>query len=246
MTFKVPSNLSHSVIFPGMEVRLTSLQFPGSSFFPSLKMAAIVPFFLSPGSLPDSHDSSNMVEGGLATTSASPFGTLGWMLSCSIDLYTLRLTRQSQTCSSLTVGWGFCSLEPCLEWEDRNPGFGTDFCASFELSFRSVNVVCSICNMKKQSFFLGLGQQMRKVNQVPSAKKNCAEHLLHHEILMGRRAELFLIPVPPSTADPACDLIQFCKAPYSLGFGMQYVKWIIDNAGIPLLMIQLYIVSLLL
>jgi len=65
------------MIFPGTDVRLTSL----GPFLPFLKMERIFPFFQSPRTSPDSHDFSNMVERGLATTSAHSFRSLGCILS---------------------------------------------------------------------------------------------------------------------------------------------------------------------
>ena len=38
-----------------------------------LNLAVMFPFFQSPGTVPDNHDFSNMIENGLATTSASSF-----------------------------------------------------------------------------------------------------------------------------------------------------------------------------
>jgi len=43
------------MIFPGTEMRLTDLQFPGSSFLLFLKVGVMFPFFQSLGVLPDSH-----------------------------------------------------------------------------------------------------------------------------------------------------------------------------------------------
>ena len=48
---------------------------------------------------------SNMMESGLTTISASSFRTLGCMSSSSIDVDIFSYVRQSCTCSSLTV-WG--------------------------------------------------------------------------------------------------------------------------------------------
>ena len=44
------------MIFPGTDVRLVGLWFPGSSFLPFLKMGVMFLFFQSPGTSPDSHD----------------------------------------------------------------------------------------------------------------------------------------------------------------------------------------------
>jgi len=60
-----------SIILPGTEVRLTGLQFPGSSFFPFLKMGVMFPLLQAVGTSPDYQDLSNMMEIVLTTSSAS-------------------------------------------------------------------------------------------------------------------------------------------------------------------------------
>jgi len=66
----------HFTTFPGTEVRLTGLLFPGSSFLPFLKMGVIFPLFPLSGDF-DTYDFSDMTESGSAATSASSFRTLG-------------------------------------------------------------------------------------------------------------------------------------------------------------------------
>jgi len=100
----IASRRISSTIFPGTEVRLTGQWFPGSCFLPILKMGTIFPFFQSPGASPDCHDRSNIMESGLATTSANSLRTLGCILAAPIDLCMYRLLRWSQTWSSLKVG----------------------------------------------------------------------------------------------------------------------------------------------
>jgi len=92
------------LIFPGTEVRLTGQEFPGSSFLPFLKMGTMFPFFQSPGTSPDCHNLSNIVESDMAMTSGNSLRTLGSILSGPIDLCMFRFLRWSQIWSSLTVG----------------------------------------------------------------------------------------------------------------------------------------------
>jgi len=75
-----------SLIFPGTDVRLTSLW--GCSFLPFLNGRVMPSLFQSQGALPDSHNFSNMMESGLATTSASSFRSLECMSSGPIELNT--------------------------------------------------------------------------------------------------------------------------------------------------------------
>ena len=56
---------------------------------PFLENVCDVPFFQSLGTLPDSHDFSNMMESGFAATSATSFRTL----EHPIDLYILILIK---------------------------------------------------------------------------------------------------------------------------------------------------------
>jgi len=69
--FEVTSRMSCSIFFPGMEVRLTGLQFPGSSLFPLLKIGVTLAFLQSPGTSPVLHDLSKMMESGLACKSCN-------------------------------------------------------------------------------------------------------------------------------------------------------------------------------
>lgn len=61
-----------SMILPDTEMGLTNQQFPGSSFLHTLKMDTMFSFFQS---LWISHDFSNVMESGLATTSVSSIRT---------------------------------------------------------------------------------------------------------------------------------------------------------------------------
>ena len=61
-------------------------------------------FFQSRGTSPENHDFSNMMESGLASTSAISFRTQGWISPGPMDLHTFNFIRRSQTCSTLTVG----------------------------------------------------------------------------------------------------------------------------------------------
>jgi len=83
------------MIFPGTEVMLTDREFPWSSFLPFLKMGKMFPIFQSTGTLPDYHDLSNIMESGLATTSANSLRTLGCISSGPTDLSTFRFSRWS-------------------------------------------------------------------------------------------------------------------------------------------------------
>lgn len=89
------------MIFSGVNVRLTVLQLPTSSFFPFYRN---VSFFQILWTLPDSHDFSDMMESVLATMSASFFRTLRCMLFCPTDSCTFSIITRSWTCSLLTVG----------------------------------------------------------------------------------------------------------------------------------------------
>lgn len=60
------------MILPDTEMGLTNQQFPGSSFLHTLKMDTMFSFFQS---LWISHDFSNVMESGLATTSVSSIRT---------------------------------------------------------------------------------------------------------------------------------------------------------------------------
>ena len=69
------------MVFQGIEVSLTSLHFPGSSFLPFLQMATMLAFFQSLGTSPDSQDFSKMMVSSSATASASSLHTnssRGW------------------------------------------------------------------------------------------------------------------------------------------------------------------------
>lgn len=99
----ISSRRIYSMIFPGIEVRLTGLYFPGSFFLPFLKMGVMFPFFQSLGTFPDSQDFSNMMESILATMSISSLRTLGCMSSSPMGLYTFSIMRQTQSCSALTM-----------------------------------------------------------------------------------------------------------------------------------------------
>lgn len=61
------------MIFQGTDVRLTSLQFKSSSI-PFIKMEAMFSFFQALETSPDSNNFLNMMQSGLATTSAIPSG----------------------------------------------------------------------------------------------------------------------------------------------------------------------------
>ena len=103
MSLNVASRSICSVIFPGTDVKLTGLVFPGSFYFPFLKIRVTFTFFLPPGTSPDSHNFSNTMESGLLATSVSSFSTLVCISSSLTDLFTFRLMGLSQTCSALTV-----------------------------------------------------------------------------------------------------------------------------------------------
>ena len=72
------------MIFPGTEVRLIGRQFPRSSFPPFLKIGALFLFFQPPGTSPDCHVFSNIMESGLATTSANSLQTPGCTLESRV------------------------------------------------------------------------------------------------------------------------------------------------------------------
>ena len=86
---------------------------PCPAFYSVLVMAAVLPFFQSPGTSPECRDFSNIMEGGLETTSATSLRTLGCISSGPMDWCMFRFLRWSRTWSSLTVG-GLCSPCPCL------------------------------------------------------------------------------------------------------------------------------------
>jgi len=75
------------MIFPGTEVEAHQPVVPRVILYPFLKNG--FPFFQSSGTSPDSHDFSNMMKSGSATTSAISLRTLGWIWSGLMDLYTL-------------------------------------------------------------------------------------------------------------------------------------------------------------
>lgn len=64
----------------------------------------MLPFLQLLGTSPGSHDLSNMIESGLATTSPASLRTLGCTLSGPITLYADSLVRCSQTCCALSSG----------------------------------------------------------------------------------------------------------------------------------------------
>ena len=67
------------------------------------------PFFRSPGTSSDLHDFPDIMESGLATTSASSLRTLGCIPSGPRDLWMFRFLRWSWTRSSLTLELCSCS-----------------------------------------------------------------------------------------------------------------------------------------
>ena len=71
------SRISCSITFPGMEVRLTGLLFPGSSLLPFLKTGVTLAFLQFSGTSPVLQDLSKMMESGSAMTSASSLSTRG-------------------------------------------------------------------------------------------------------------------------------------------------------------------------
>lgn len=72
------------------------------------------PFFQCPGTSPDRHEFSSIMECGLAAALANSFGTLGFILSVSMDFWTFRFLSGHNP--NLLLQWvGFCSLNPCLE-----------------------------------------------------------------------------------------------------------------------------------
>ena len=85
------------MILPGTEVRLTSLFYPGSSFFPFLKMGVKFPLFQSVTASPNCHNLSHTMDGGLATSSVSSLRTQGWISLGRVDSCTFRFFRCSQT-----------------------------------------------------------------------------------------------------------------------------------------------------
>jgi len=66
----ISSRRFSSIIYLGADTRLIGLSFPRTLFLSFLKMSEIL-FFHSPGSWPNNHDISNMMESSLAITSAS-------------------------------------------------------------------------------------------------------------------------------------------------------------------------------
>ena len=103
-----------SMILLGTEGRLTALYFPGSSFLPFLKMGVMFPLFQSVGTSLDCNDFSNMMDSGLATSSASWLGTRGCTSSGRMDLCTCRFLRWSQTRSSPYSGLCFILPVPAF------------------------------------------------------------------------------------------------------------------------------------
>lgn len=72
------------------------------------------PFFQCPGTSPDRHEFSSIMECGLAAALANSFGTLGFILSVSMDFWTFRFLSGHKP--NLLLQWeGICSLNPCLE-----------------------------------------------------------------------------------------------------------------------------------
>jgi len=82
-------------------------------------MGVMLPLLQSVGSSPDHHELSNMMESGLATSSASSLRTHGCISSGPMDLCTFKFLRKSQNWSSPLVGsssfsqslaFAFCNL----------------------------------------------------------------------------------------------------------------------------------------
>jgi len=88
MCLRIASRRICSMTFPGTEVRLA-----GQSFLLFLKMGTMFPFSHSPGTSPDSHDLSNIMESGLGTASASSLRTPGCISSGPTDLCMFRFLR---------------------------------------------------------------------------------------------------------------------------------------------------------
>ena len=88
------------MILPATEMRLTVLQFPGSSFLPFLRMGVMFLLFQSVGTSTDSHGLSFMMDSTLAISSSSSLRRHGWFLWVPIDFCTFKFFRWSQTWSS--------------------------------------------------------------------------------------------------------------------------------------------------
>ena len=115
-------------LFPGLEVRLTTLSFPGiSSSLPILRIALTFAFFQSS----DQHDLLKIIKRGLAMTLASSLRTHGCIPSgpmhlCLSKLFKCSLTRPSSTKDKssllqafLPVSWGQGLLKVGLSSKDQ-------------------------------------------------------------------------------------------------------------------------------
>jgi len=108
-------------MFPGTEVRLMGLLFPGSSFKPFLRMGVAVTFFQFSGMSPRLHDFSKFMESGLPTTSDSSLNVLGWIFSGPIDLQLSSSYNSSHTNSSFNDGGSVFVSTKILVPKARNP-----------------------------------------------------------------------------------------------------------------------------
>lgn len=87
MCFKMVSSSIYSIIFPGIEVRLAGLLFPGPFFLPSLKTGGAFTFFQCLSTSPDHNKILKTIKNGIRLTSASSHSTCRCTPAGSMYLY---------------------------------------------------------------------------------------------------------------------------------------------------------------
>jgi len=106
------SRISCSITFSRMEVRLTGLYFPGSSFLPFLKIGVTLAFHQSSGTSPVLQDLSKMMESASAMTSASSLSTLkGQVTVSSLDI--CKYSAGDAHCKAETHNFGMSNKYLC-------------------------------------------------------------------------------------------------------------------------------------
>ena len=90
---KMTSRINSSITFPGMEMWLIGLQFPGSFFLTIFKTGVTLSSLQLSGTFPVLHDPSKMIESGLVMTSASTFSTQGCITSGPMALWVSSLLK---------------------------------------------------------------------------------------------------------------------------------------------------------
>lgn len=87
MCFQMVSSSIYSIIFPGIEVRLAGLLFPGPFFLPSLKTGGAFTFFQCLSTSPDHNKILKTIKNGTRLTSASSHSTCRCTPAGSMYLY---------------------------------------------------------------------------------------------------------------------------------------------------------------